>query len=215
MTNCFIVEPTLTEYANITDIAYYARCAPAIECPVSVTVGIMSWRRKSHFVGGSVQGPLFELAPCWKRRFGTVFQRRERSCALELASLPSVRLAYITQSSVGLQLSNPPDLPSAAHWPAHSPTPTSSLRGSDPHRSCVLQKSSDQRRHPITLEEMKSPSASLEAMSRPAASPYLLGEPSDVDIKGDHPAWKDGDFSLVSSDGWRFRVRGSALRWAT
>lgn len=27
----------------------------------------------------------------------------------------------------------------------------------------------------------------------------------------DHPSWQDGDFTLVSSDGWRFKVPSELL----
>lgn len=36
---------------------------------------------------------------------------------------------------------------------------------------------------------------------------------SESDIR-DSPDWTEGDFALVSSDGWRYRVRGAALCWA-
>lgn len=35
--------------------------------------------------------------------------------------------------------------------------------------------------------------------------------PSDIQ---DHPDWVDGDFTLISSDGWRFKVHTWSLCWS-
>lgn len=29
----------------------------------------------------------------------------------------------------------------------------------------------------------------------------------------DYPDWVDGDFTLISSDGWRFKIDSASLRW--
>lgn len=36
-------------------------------------------------------------------------------------------------------------------------------------------------------------------------------ETTEPDIIPDHPDWQEGDFTLISSDGWRFRVSSEAL----
>lgn len=38
-------------------------------------------------------------------------------------------------------------------------------------------------------------------------------EASPTDVIQDNPDWTVGDFALVSSDGWRYRVRAAALCW--
>lgn len=45
------------------------------------------------------------------------------------------------------------------------------------------------------------------------ARPSSSSRPDDDSVEV-HPRWLQGDFLLVSSDGWRFCVRAEALRWA-
>lgn len=45
------------------------------------------------------------------------------------------------------------------------------------------------------------------------ASSSRRKEAIPADAIQDSPDWTEGDFAIVSSDGWRYRVRGAALCW--
>ena len=45
----------------------------------------------------------------------------------------------------------------------------------------------------------------------PLSSAALSNDSNAMEIVRDSPDWTEGDFSLISSDGWRYRVRSAKL----
>lgn len=64
------------------------------------------------------------------------------------------------------------------------------------------------------LDTHSSPThPSLTMPDVPLSSSAPRSDSSPAESIKDSPDWTEGGFALVSSDGWRFRVRGAALCW--